>query len=179
MPASPTDGICHLTQEDGPGLFQLEDGSGALILEFCDEVAEVTGGTVGWAGSVGRRHDYTERELKQQRQFSRRLWEELLEAQEEAEARAIELRRENKRKQAQQLEQAAQAAQQAREQAEKQAQFHDTAMVTTLTAALHSASLLEATNRTITEAQTRARAFQAHIAEIEDEEDAITLLLLS
>lgn len=176
MPASATDGICHLTQEDGLGLFQLEDSSGALILEVCDEVA---GATVGWDGSVGRRHDYTERELKQQRQFSRRLWDELLQAQEEAEARAIELRRENKRKQAQQLEQAAQAAQQAREQAEKQAQFHDTAMVTTLTAALHSASRLKATNRTITEAQTRARAFQAHIEEIEDEEEAITLLLLS
>lgn len=173
MPASSTDGICNLTQEDGLGLFVLEDGSGDLILEVCDEVA------VGRAGWPGRRRTWDEidDEIERKRPLTRTQWDKLKAAQKAAEEKVAELEHQNKHRQAEELARIAHETGEALLDAEA-AEVDDAASLTALTAALNAAAGAKRITTQIHTANMQLAAFKAYLADIEDEDETILLLSL-
>ena len=172
MPASPTDGICNLTQEDGVGLFVLEDSSGALLLEFCDE--PVAGG-IGRITHHARRLRYDPAE-KTPRQFSRQLWEEALAAEEAARSRADKLEAEGKLAEAQALEDAAAEADKALFEAEL-ADYRVNRQLQELKTALNNAQKIGADIEQMRLAQAKALAMQKYIEDMINDEEEVVLLI--
>ncbi len=174
MPANPHDGICNLTQEDALGLFVLEDASGNFILEFCDEKA-------GGLGHVRPRRTVKwrefERQLEEQRPFTRQRYEELLAAQERAEERAQELAEQDKRKRAEELERAAQATQEALQALPQEIPSTFAREAEALIRALENASSISATYDTMHRARLKAVALRNHINSLEEDDLEVMLLL--
>ncbi len=176
MPASPHDGKCHLIQEDGSlGKFMLEDSSGGILLEICDE------GAIGLPGRArrARRIPWKEfqKQLEEQRPFTRQRYEELLEAQERAQERALELEAQDKRKRAEELERAAAVTQEALQALPQEIPNTFAREAEALARALVNASSISATFETMRRARLKAVALQRHIEAVEEDEMEIMLLL--
>ncbi len=153
----------------------LEDSSGGILLEVCDE------GVVGRVGGGIRprrisRKEF-ERQLEEQRPFTRQRYEELLEAQERARERALELEAQDKLKKAEELERAAAAAQEALRALPQEVPNTFARDVEALSKALVNASSISANFNMIHRARLKAIALQRRIDEIEEDDREVMLLL--